>query len=253
MKYNEKTKGNGLLPLVTRPTPKTPKSSFPFLLLLLLIPTALYGWHHTISGSHHKNRHLFGKDAEKAFLYVYDSTSCNTFSSDLLIGSSVPNEASAIQASRLFATEPHVAGSPGDLTTAKDFLHILETELGIKPPSTEPIFAAGSPESQHATRSIPETHQPRAWIDTYYPVMNTPLERNLQIVDKNGTVIWQADLLEVADDTDPEAGKYFDSVPIFHGYSKGGDVTGKLVDGNYCSKDVSSSLQPCCLTTTKLF
>jgi hypothetical protein len=66
-----------------------------------------------------------------------------------------------------------------------------------------------------------------AWID---PVMNTPLERTLQIVDsKNGTVIWQADLIEVADETDPEASKYFDSVPIFHGL---------LVDGNYCLKNV---------------
>ena len=129
----------------------------------------------------------------------------------------------------------------------------METELGIKPPSTEPIFTAGSPESQHATRSISEIHQPRAWIDTYYPVMNTPLERTLQIVDKNGTVIWQADLIEVADETDPEAGKYFDSVPIFHGLSKGGDVTGKLVDGNYCLKDVSSSLQPCPLVHDQNF
>ena len=82
--------------------------------------------------------------------------------------------------------------------------------------------------------------------------MNTPLERTLQIVDKNGTVIWQADLIEVADDTDPEAGKYFDSVPIFHGLSQGGDVTGKLVDGKYCLKDVSSSLQPCPSATTKI-
>ena len=173
---------------------------------------------------------------------MYDSTSLQTLLSDLLFGSSVPNEASAIKASRLFATKPHLAGSPGDLTTAKDFLHLLEKELGIQPPSTEPLFAAGSPESQHATRSISKTHQPRAWIDTYYPVMNTPLERTLQIVDKNGTVIWQADLIEVADETDPEASKYVDSVPIFHGLSRGGDVTGKLVDGNYCTKDVGSVL-----------
>ena len=44
----------------------------------------------------------------------------------------------------------------------------------------------------------------------------------------------------MADETDPEAAKYFDSVPIFHGLSRGGDVTGKLVDGNYCTKDVSA-------------
>ena len=185
---------------------------------------------------------MFGKKAETAYLYVLSPLPAKPLVLTLLIGSSVPNEANAIEASRLFATKPHLAGSPGDLTTAKDFLHLLETELGIKAPSTEPIFAAGSPESQHATRSISTTHQPRAWIDTYYPVMNTPLERTLQIVDKNGTVIWQADLIEVADETDPEAGKYFNSVPTFHGLSRGGDVTGKLVDGKYCLKEVSSSL-----------
>jgi N-acetylated-alpha-linked acidic dipeptidase len=162
----------------------------------------------------------------------------------LLIGSSVPNESSAIEASRLFATKPHLAGTPGDLTTAKDFLHLLETELGIQSPPTQPIFAAGSPESQHATRSISKTHQPRAWIDTYYPVMNTPLERTLQIVDKNGSVVWQADLIETVDETDPEAYKYFDAVPIFHGLSREGDVTGKLVDGNYCTKDARFSALP---------
>ncbi|KAF8812308.1 Zn-dependent exopeptidase [Phlegmacium glaucopus] len=205
MESNEKVKGNALLPLVNR---STPKSSSPFakLLLLLVIPTVFYGWHHTVS--HRKTQHLFGKKAEKAFL-------------------SIPNEASAIQASRLFATKPHMAGTPGDLTTAKDFLQLLETELGIHPPSTLPIFAAGSPESQHATRSISKTYEPRAWIDTYYPVMNTPLERTLQI----------SDLIETGDETDPEAAKYLDAVPIFHGLSRGGDVTGKLVDGNYCTKD----------------
>ena len=75
------------------------------------------------------------------------------------------------------------------------------------------------------------------------------MERTLQIVDKNGTVIWQAELIEKADETDPEAGKYFDSVPIFHGLSRGGDVTGKLVDGKYCLKEVSSSLQSSSSTT----
>jgi len=102
---------------------------------------------------------------------VYDIISvCNPgysfiIFSDVLIGSSVPNEASAIEAFCLYATKPRMAGSPGDLTTAKDF-YTSWRQLGIKPPSTEPIFAAGSPESQHATRSISKTHQPRAWIDT---------------------------------------------------------------------------------------
>lgn len=130
-----------------------------------------------------------------------------------------------------------MAGTPGDLTTAKDFLYLLQRELGVSPPSTEPIFSAGSPESQDAVLSIAKAHKPSAWIDTYYPVMNTPLERSLQVVDQNGTLIWEANLVELSDETDPEAGKYFDDVPTFHGLSRGGDVTGKLVDGNYCTQE----------------
>ena len=70
MKHNEKVKGNGLLPSVTRPTPKA-SSPFAKLLLPLVIVTALYGWHY--AASHHKNQHLHlvGKNAEKAFLYVH--------------------------------------------------------------------------------------------------------------------------------------------------------------------------------------
>ncbi|KAF9569000.1 Zn-dependent exopeptidase [Agrocybe pediades] len=170
-------------------------------------------------GQHCGKKHpLFGKRAEEAFL-------------------SIPDGISAIKASRLFATKPHMAGTPGDLTTAKDFLKLLQTELGIAPPSEVPIFPAGTAESQHATRSIPRTHKPRAWIDTYFPVMNTPLERSLQIVDQNGTLIWEGSLVEKSDSTDPDAEKYFDAVPTFHGLSRGGDVTGHAVDGNYCTRD----------------
>uniref|UniRef100_A0A8H7Y1D9 Zn-dependent exopeptidase n=1 Tax=Psilocybe cubensis TaxID=181762 RepID=A0A8H7Y1D9_PSICU len=168
--------------------------------------------------AHHPRHPPVGKRAEEAFL-------------------SIPNSADAIQASRLFATKPHMAGTPGDLETAKDFLKLLQRELGISPPEVEPIFSAGSSESQHATRSIPQSRKPSAWIDTYYPVMNTPLDRNLQIVDANGTLVFEANLVEFSDSTDPEAGKYFDDVPTFHGLSRGGDVTGKLVDGNYCTQE----------------
>ncbi len=58
--------------------------------------------------------------------------------------------------------------------------------------------------------------------------MNTPLDRAVQALDDEGNVIWDADLTEHTDDTDPEAGKYYDFVPAFHGLSKGGDVAGKV-------------------------
>jgi N-acetylated-alpha-linked acidic dipeptidase len=76
-------------------------------------------------------------------------------------------------------------------------------------------------------------------VDVYYPVMNTPLDRSLQVLDEDGEVIWDAHLEEVADDTDPEAGKYFASVPTFHGLSPSGDVQGKLVYANYGRKEAS--------------
>ncbi|KAJ7228374.1 hypothetical protein GGX14DRAFT_692427 [Mycena pura] len=167
---------------------------------------------------HSRHRFLWGKAAEKLFL-------------------SVPDEDSAIAASRLFATKPHLAGSEGDLRTAKDFLSVLQNELGIEPSSSEPIFDAGSFESRDATNSIPKTKKPKAWIDVYHPVMNTPLDRTLEVVNKNGKVVWKAELEEVADDTDPEAGQYYDAVPTFHGLSAPGDVQGKLVYANYCRKE----------------
>ncbi|KXN89501.1 Glutamate carboxypeptidase 2 [Leucoagaricus sp. SymC.cos] len=70
--------------------------------------------------------------------------------------------------------------------------------------------------------------------------MNTPLERALQILEDDNSVLWDADLKEHApegDDKDQDAVKYADAVPTFHGLSANGDVTGHLVDGNYCSKD----------------
>ncbi|KAJ4474266.1 Zn-dependent exopeptidase [Lentinula aciculospora] len=162
----------------------------------------------------HLQKPLMGRTAEKYFLEV-------------------PNEESCIQASRQYTAEPHRAGSDGDLQTAKDFLALLQSELGIKPPPEAPIFPAGSTHSRHATLMIPKAYVPYAWIDTYYPVMNTPLERNLLALDAEGKVLWEADLEEHAEEEDPEAHKFSNAVPTFHGLSKGADVSGKLVYANY--------------------
>ncbi|KAJ3759395.1 Zn-dependent exopeptidase [Lentinula raphanica] len=145
----------------------------------------------------------------------------------------VPNEESCIQASRHYTSEPHRAGSDRDLQTAKDFLTLLQSELGIRSPSETPIFPAGSIHSRHATLMIPKALVPYAWIDTYYPVMNTPLERNLQALDAEGKILWEADLEEHAEQEDPEAHKHSNTVPTFHGLSKGADVSGQLIYANY--------------------
>jgi N-acetylated-alpha-linked acidic dipeptidase len=121
-----------------------------------------------------------------------------------------------------------MAGTEGDLETAKEFLHLYQRELGIKIPSADPIFAAGSRESQDAILTIAQSQKPRAWIDVYYPVMNTPLDRAVQIIGDDGTVVWDADLEEYSDEDDPDAAKYRNAIPAFHGLSKGGDVTGEV-------------------------
>ncbi|KAI0068619.1 Zn-dependent exopeptidase [Artomyces pyxidatus] len=145
----------------------------------------------------------------------------------------IPNSASAIAASRQYATKPHLAGSDGDLQTAEDFLHLLQRELNVSKPREQAIFPAGSEASRNATLSITNLTEPTAWIDVYYPVMNTPLDRSLEILSDDGEVVWSAELEEVADETDGDAWTYFDAVPTWHGLSRGGEVQGKLIDVNY--------------------
>ncbi|KAI0089082.1 Zn-dependent exopeptidase [Irpex rosettiformis] len=168
-------------------------------------------------GKGHHKPILNGKAAEKLYL-------------------TIPNEASALEASRHYAGKPHIAGSVEDFETAKDFLALLQNELGAVAPTgddDQPIYSAGTAESRNATLSISTLDKPTAWIDVYYPVMNTPLNHSVEILDEDGNAFWSAPLEEEADETDPDAGKYRDSVPTFHGLSRSGDVKGKLLFANY--------------------
>lgn len=112
----------------------------------------------------------------------------------LFASSKVPNEASALAASRHYSAKPHIAGSEQDFQTAKDLLSHIRAEFDI--PLSDAIFDAGSLESREATLSIANRTEPYAWIDTYYPLLNLPLNRSLEILDENGTAIWSADLSE---------------------------------------------------------
>ena len=138
-------------------------------------------------------------------------------------------------ASRKFSSKPHMAGSPGDLDTAMTFLDVLQRELGIAAPK-ELIYPAGSVESRNATLSIPTSREPRAWIDVYYPILNTPLQRSLEILGEDGNSVWQANLEEEVDEADPDAFEHGDVVPAFHGLSANGEVEGKLVYAHYGRK-----------------
>ncbi|KAF8165479.1 Zn-dependent exopeptidase [Crassisporium funariophilum] len=153
---------------------------------------------------------------------------------------SVPTVESALEASRAYATHPHLAGSSEDLLDAKTILHLLQDELGIPKPSDAPIYSAGTPSSRNATLLLTSPQapsHPTAWIDTYYPVMNTGTEQRLEILDNNGNPTWSAELVEDGDPRDPDAHKYRDAIPTWHGLSCDGDVTGELVYANYGYKE----------------
>ncbi|KAF9478208.1 Zn-dependent exopeptidase [Pholiota conissans] len=169
----------------------------------------------------HPHRHLSVAEREKLFL-------------------SVPSTESALEASRAYATHPHLAGSSEDFLDAKVILHLFQDEFNIPKPLHLPIFPAGTPESRNATLLLTErgaSTRPTAWIDTYYPVMNTGVEQSLEILATNGSTVWTADLVEDGDPRDPEAHKYKDTIPAWHGLSCDGDVTGQLIYANYGRKE----------------
>lgn len=153
---------------------------------------------------------------------------------------SVPSTESALNTSRYYATHPHLAGTDEDFRDAKDVLSFFQREFGIAPSSTEPIFDAGSPESRMSTLSTTSTlEHPFAWVDVYYPVMNTGNADgiSLSILGANDNPIWTADLLEDGDPLDNTAAKYKYSIPPWHGLSAAGQAVGQLVYANYGTKD----------------
>ncbi|KAL0949248.1 hypothetical protein HGRIS_009326 [Hohenbuehelia grisea] len=176
--------------------------------------------YHSFDGPHHK-KPLSNEESEKLFL-------------------SIPNPESALAASRDYATHPHLAGSTQDFSDAQVILQLFQDEFGITPPKKEPIYDAGSHASRFSTLGLTSSlrlKSPSAWIDVYYPVMNTPLDRQLSILGDDGKAVWEADLVEDGDPNDPEAHKYRDYVPAWHGLSKHGDAEGELVYANYGTQE----------------
>ena len=145
--------------------------------------------------------------------------------------------------SRAYATHPHLAGSTEDFEDAKTILALFQREFGIVPPPTPPIFPAGTPQSRNSTLLLTTkdapTH-PTAWIDVYYPLLNTPLNHSLDILDAQDQILWSAELEEDADPLDKEAHQYKDAVPAWHGLSRDGEAVGQLIYANYGSKEVRS-------------
>ncbi|CCM00672.1 uncharacterized protein FIBRA_02711 [Fibroporia radiculosa] len=172
----------------------------------------------TTRGGYRTEERLTAKEIEKLYL-------------------SIPTAESALAASRAYATHPHLAGSTEDFEDARVILQLFQEHFGIAPPDPEPIFPAGTAASRNATLSINKLQSPAAWIDVYYPVMNTPLDRSLDILEADGASVWSADLIEDGDPADPEAGKYKDTIPTFHGLSRDGEAEGELIYVNYGLKE----------------
>ncbi|KIL00497.1 hypothetical protein PAXRUDRAFT_821584 [Paxillus rubicundulus Ve08.2h10] len=184
----------------------------------LNIGTKVNSWKHSCSGS--KKFDNYVKRVEDNFL-------------------AVPSIESAITNSRYYATHPHLAGAPEDLQDAKDILSLFQKEFGISS-SAEPIFDAGSTESREATlTTTSKLNKPNAWIDVYFPVMNTANADgiSLELFGLDGESVWAADLLEDGDPRDETAAKYKHAVPPFHGFSASGEATGQIVYANYGTKD----------------
>lgn len=153
-------------------------------------------------------------------------------SRDMNASSSIPTGEEAHGASRIFSTHPHVAGSSQDFVDAMTMLDIFSKDLDVRRSENTSIFPAGSPESQKATRglsSLSSNAYPRAWIDVYYPELDTPLSQSLEVISPSeDEVLWKADLVEDGDPLDPDAHSYKDAVPTWHGYSAHGEVTGPV-------------------------
>ncbi|KDN35445.1 hypothetical protein RSAG8_11583, partial [Rhizoctonia solani AG-8 WAC10335] len=134
---------------------------------------------------------------------------------------SIPSPQSAQPVTVQWTSESHLAGSQNDYKSALDLLHTFHEHLGISCPKPLPIYDAGTPESRNAILGISKLEQPKVWIDTYYPLLESPGERRLELLNAEGAVSWSANLEEG------------DAIGAWHAWSKSADVTGKVVYANY--------------------
>lgn len=77
------------------------------------------------------------------------------------------------------------------------------------------------------------------WIDTYYPVLNTPVSSSVTLLSDPPI---KAKLREDIVEGDPDS-VLRDEVPVFHGLSVSGDVTGQVIYAGYGRKRDFEALQ----------
>lgn len=142
----------------------------------------------------------------------------------------VPNNESLFASSEKYTAHAHPAGSGWDFVTALQLKNDWERALGLPVTGpTENIFEAGSKESQHALRKDSNLS---VWIDTYFPVMNTPVSTSVALLTKPA---YHPKLREARLDGDPYS-ELADEVRAFHGLSVSGHVKAPYVYAGYGRK-----------------
>ncbi|SPO26993.1 related to glutamate carboxypeptidase II [Ustilago trichophora] len=142
----------------------------------------------------------------------------------------VPTAHGAREALKRYTNVTHYAGTEGDYNSA---LRILQ-EWGdlIGAPLTEDlkqlVFDAGSSSSQAYLKGSDGKGGVRAWTDTYSVWLNYPLNSSLTLAkpDSLDKPYWRASLKEDVLEKDPTSSR---GVPLFHGYSASGSVSGQVV------------------------
>ncbi|GMK59448.1 hypothetical protein CspeluHIS016_0800540 [Cutaneotrichosporon spelunceum] len=152
----------------------------------------------------------------------------------------VPSNDSCAATSARYAAHAHPAGSGWDMVTAQTVKGDWEKALGLKASwYGEHVFDAGSAESQARVRDSHKATEPYVWIDTYYPVMNTPVFAGVTLFSDPPV---HAKLREARVEGD-SASELADEVRVFHGLSVSGDVTAQYIYAGYGRKDDFDLLQ----------
>lgn len=142
----------------------------------------------------------------------------------------VPTAESARDALQRYTNVTHYAGTDGDYNSAIQILEEWGNLIGV--PLTENlkdlVFDAGSAESQAYIKGSDGKDGVRAWTDTYAVWLNYPINSSLTLAkpDQLDKPYWTASLKEDVLDADPTSSR---GVPLFHGYSASGSVSGQVV------------------------
>ncbi|WVO22095.1 uncharacterized protein IAS62_003420 [Cryptococcus decagattii] len=143
----------------------------------------------------------------------------------------IPSNDSVAAALKRYTGYAHPAGSGYDYASALTLKNDWEKELGLRVSGPlEFIYDAGSLESQARVRNGMD--KLGVWVDTYYPVMNTPVYAAATLLTDPP---FHAKLREDIVDGDSDS-ELRDEVPVFHGLSVSGDVKGNFVYLGYGRK-----------------